>query len=177
MTYSSGDARPCVEKVSLLATLALIAELLSAPCTPSPWRMNSMPGIPRKIAFRVIAYALAGRSREFDERPGDQAKFHPGGQTKLRVSSGDDRAPVCALPKRVRDRGTPRLTASRVPGTPTLILRPSLRAKFLLPRDSPEVRREPKEKHIHCIQSRSIRRGRDAPIRCLVGALRNGGES
>jgi hypothetical protein len=28
-----------------------------------------MPDIPRKIAFRVIAYALAGRSRELGDRP------------------------------------------------------------------------------------------------------------
>jgi hypothetical protein len=31
--------------------------------------MKSMPDIPRKIAFRVIAYALAGRSRELGDRP------------------------------------------------------------------------------------------------------------
>jgi hypothetical protein len=38
---------------------------------PSPWRVKSMPDIPRKIAFRVIAYDLAGRSREFGERTHD----------------------------------------------------------------------------------------------------------
>jgi hypothetical protein len=33
-----------------------------------------MPDIPRKIAFRVIAYSLAGRSRELGERANDSIK-------------------------------------------------------------------------------------------------------
>jgi hypothetical protein len=33
-----------------------------------------MPDIPRKIAFRVIAYFLAGRFREFGERANDSIK-------------------------------------------------------------------------------------------------------
>ncbi len=74
MTYSAGDAWPGVEKGSLLATMAHTANLLSAPSAPNPWRMKSMPDIPRKIAFRVIAYALAGRSRELGERANDSIK-------------------------------------------------------------------------------------------------------
>jgi hypothetical protein len=36
--------------------------------------MNSMPDIPRKIAFRVIAYALAGQARELSERTNESMK-------------------------------------------------------------------------------------------------------
>jgi hypothetical protein len=49
-----------------------------------------MPDIPRKIAFRVIAYALAGRSRELGDRPEASIKRR-GAQT---VSGALRKAPL-----------------------------------------------------------------------------------